>query len=60
VAGANVQGNAVVAPGDPNAWRYQQRNGQWWYYTPNNQWMTYNDGAWTTYGPGPAAPGAQQ
>jgi hypothetical protein len=59
VAGTNVQGNAVVGQGNSNAWRYQLRNGQWWYYTPNNQWMTYSNGAWSNYGSGSGAPGLQ-
>jgi hypothetical protein len=56
VAGTNVEGNAIVAQGNPNAWRYVQRNGQWWYYAPNNQWMTYSNGAWTNYNAGNGTP----
>ena len=24
-------------------------NGGWWYYTPANSWMYYNDGSWVSY-----------
>jgi membrane-associated protease RseP (regulator of RpoE activity) len=50
VASTNVAGNAIVAQADPNAWRYKQQNGVWWYYTPKNQWLTYTNGAWADAG----------
>jgi membrane-associated protease RseP (regulator of RpoE activity) len=53
VAGTNVAGGAIAPQGDPNAWRYKQQNGMWWYYTPNNQWMTYANGVWSNYDSGP-------
>jgi membrane-associated protease RseP (regulator of RpoE activity) len=46
VAGKNIAGNGIVAQAGPDAWRYKQQNGIWWYYTPNNQWLTYTNGAW--------------
>jgi hypothetical protein len=37
-------------PVDRNArWRFQQRNGDWWYYTPENTWSYRRDGQWRTY-----------
>jgi hypothetical protein len=56
VAGTNVAGNAIVAQADPNAWRYKQQNGVWWYYTPRNQWLTYTNGAWADSGSGLVQP----
>lgn len=37
-------------PIDRNArWRFQQYNGDWWYYNPNNSWSYRRDGQWRTY-----------
>jgi hypothetical protein len=37
-------------PVDRNArWRFQQRNGDWWYYSPDNTWSYRRDGQWKTY-----------
>jgi hypothetical protein len=37
-------------PVDRNArWRFQQRNGDWWYYSPDNTWSYRRDGQWRTY-----------
>jgi hypothetical protein len=30
-------------------WRFQQHNGDWWYWTPNNTWMYRRDGNWNRY-----------
>jgi hypothetical protein len=32
-------------------WRFAQQNGQWWYYSPDNQWMYYRDNQWISYAP---------
>ncbi len=32
-------------------WRYRWHNSQWWYYTPQNRWMIYNNNAWSAYDP---------
>lgn len=40
---------AAVAVQNPDQWRYRYHNNQWWYYTPQNHWMTYNNGAWNRY-----------
>jgi hypothetical protein len=42
----------VVVRTDP--WRYRWYGGRWWYWTPENRWMWYGDGGWTTYVPAPA------
>ena len=34
---------------DPDAWRMRWHNNQWWYYTPKNTWMYYNNNAWSDY-----------
>jgi hypothetical protein len=34
---------------NPDAWRMVRHNNQWWYYTPQNQWMYHNNNAWTNY-----------
>jgi hypothetical protein len=60
-ARATAQGVRAVTPGvpvqasaggaiNPNAtWRTQRYNGDWWYYTPQNNWMVYRDNQWTPY-----------
>lgn len=30
-------------------WRFAQRNGQWWYYSPQNQWMVRQNDEWQAY-----------
>jgi hypothetical protein len=47
-ANANAGGNAS-AGATANRWRYQQHNGEWWYWTPQNNWMYYRNGAWAPY-----------
>jgi hypothetical protein len=48
--------NAGVA-GNPSGdrWRYQLRNGTWWYWTPDNRWVYRNGNQWTNYEPAIAA-----
>lgn len=63
-AQAAVQGAANVAGGVADAakgaasaidrgpqarWRFTRHNGQWWYYTPQNQWLYHRDGQWHAY-----------
>jgi hypothetical protein len=45
-AGANL--SAADASRDAR-WRFQQHNGEWWYYTPQNQWMYHRDGRWNDF-----------
>jgi hypothetical protein len=58
-AGANLQARDL----DRNArWRFQQRGGDWWYYSPQNTWMYQRDGQWNqfsqdTFVPNPAFDG---
>jgi hypothetical protein len=40
----------ALASNNLQDWRYRWHNGQWWYWTPGNYWMTYNNGAWNRYG----------
>jgi hypothetical protein len=30
-------------------WRFAQHNGEWWYYSPENQWMYHRDGNWNQF-----------
>jgi hypothetical protein len=30
-------------------WRFAQRNGQWWYYSPQNRWMVRENDQWQNY-----------
>ncbi len=48
--------NAGVA-GNPSGdrWRYQLRNGTWWYWTPENRWVYRNGNQWVNYEPAVAA-----
>lgn len=51
-ARANVGARAARGPrgGRPeNRWRYQQYNGVWWYWTPNNRWAFFNGQRWLDY-----------
>lgn len=39
----------VAAPADPNAWRYKQQNGEWWYYGTDEKWLVHRNGKWIPY-----------
>lgn len=46
-AQADAQFNAQA---DRNAnWRKTQHNGEWWYYSPQGNWMYMRDGQWNKY-----------
>jgi hypothetical protein len=30
-------------------WRFARHNGEWWYYTPQNEWMYHRDGDWQRF-----------
>ncbi|MAT69020.1 MAG: hypothetical protein CMJ58_05795 [Planctomycetaceae bacterium] len=30
-------------------WRFQRHNGEWWYYSPENNWMYHRGGQWNTF-----------
>jgi hypothetical protein len=45
-AGANL---SAADAGREARWRFQQHNGEWWYYTPQNQWMYHRDGRWNDF-----------
>jgi len=44
--GVNNQVRANVQTQD---WRMLLDNGRWWYWTPQNSWMYYNNGNWVNY-----------
>jgi hypothetical protein len=50
-------GGALI---DRNAtWRRIQHNGDWWYYTPQNNWMVYRNNDWVPYSADTFTPSAQ-
>lgn len=51
--GSAIRGatGAALGMNDPNRWRYKYHNNVWWYYTPENRWMTYRNNTWSYYGP---------
>jgi hypothetical protein len=58
-AAANAAGDQKAVAkqqGNSNAtearWRYRRHNGRWWYYTPANNWMVFQNNAWAPYKPG--------
>jgi len=48
----NAIRGAVGANNNPDAWRYKYHNGEWWYYTPQNNWMYHRDNNWSAYDQG--------
>jgi hypothetical protein len=44
--GANI--SAADAARDAR-WRFARHNGEWWYYSPENNWMYHRDGEWNTF-----------
>ncbi len=43
-----------AAPGDaaaakPDAWRYRQKDGLWWYWLPSERWVYWSGGRWVDY-----------
>lgn len=50
-----AQGNPLVhirariAAGDPEAWRYQEKNGELWYYRADKQWLVLRKGTWLPF-----------
>ncbi|HEY5311503.1 MAG TPA: hypothetical protein VIK18_03255 [Pirellulales bacterium] len=59
-AAASASGAPIEAR--PDGWRYRWHQGYWWYYTPRNTWLRYENKAWNPFiipPPVPAAPIAQ-
>jgi hypothetical protein len=51
---AGAPARAPVVAG-PDGWRYRWSGGRWWYWTPAERWMWYNDdGQWVEFVPSPA------
>jgi hypothetical protein len=48
-ASQSANANTANARGQSNDWRYVNFNGRLWYWTPNNQWLYYQNGAWQTF-----------
>jgi len=38
-------------------WRFKYHKDLWWYWTPENYWMMYQNGVWERHYAAPAAPG---
>lgn len=56
--GANL---SALDAGRDARWRFSRHNGEWWYYTPDNQWMYHRDGDWRQFSQDsfePSAPAA--
>ena len=50
---SGVRSNQFVNVADH--WRYRFHNGRWWYWTPGNAWMYFDNGTWQAYAvPAPA------
>jgi hypothetical protein len=50
VADATVGAAAATIDRGPQArWRFTRQHGEWWYYTPDNQWMYHRGGQWHAY-----------
>ncbi|HWC89646.1 MAG TPA: hypothetical protein VG433_08325 [Pirellulales bacterium] len=46
----------------PDRWRYRWHQNHWWYYTPQQTWLWYENNAWKPFitpPPAPASPIAQ-
>jgi hypothetical protein len=44
--------NQVRANIQTQNWRLCLDNGRWWYWTPQNSWMYYDNGNWVNYNAG--------
>lgn len=50
VAGQPADGQtAAQLAGRPDAWRYYWHDGQWWYFTAQNNWLRWNGTAWVRH-----------
>jgi len=45
-AGASL---SAADQGRDARWRFSRQNGEWWYYTPENNWMYHRDGQWNEF-----------
>jgi hypothetical protein len=41
-------------------WRFARHNNEWWYYSPENNWMYHRDGQWNQFSEADFHPSAQQ
>lgn len=41
-----------------NDWRYKYHNNQWWYYTPQQQWMVHDGHNWNVHNPAMVSSGS--
>src|SRR5262249_14454239 len=45
-------------PADVNGWRFANQNGNWWYWMPENYWVSWNGSQWNRYNAGGATTNA--
>jgi hypothetical protein len=50
-ASQSANADTANASGQSNDWRYVNFNGRLWYWTPNDQWLYYQNGAWQSFRP---------
>lgn len=48
---SGYRGTQTTTSAPAESWRFKWFNGQWWYYTPSNQWLIWADGQWVSAGP---------
>jgi hypothetical protein len=70
VGGSKTDAGVPVPPGPAASatagaakdnWRYRWYGGRWWYWTPQNRWLWYNDaGQWAEFSPKQAPPAVAQ
>lgn len=48
--------NSVPLSARPDQWRYRWHQGYWWYYTPRQDWLIYENNAWRPFIAPPPVP----
>lgn len=51
-----ISASSVPIEARPDAWRYRWHQGYWWYYTPQQTWLVYQNNAWKPFIVPPPAP----
>lgn len=57
-AQAQVGITAPAQAAGENDWRYKYHNNQWWYYTPQQQWMVHDGNNWNAHNPAMVSSGS--
>jgi hypothetical protein len=53
---AAMSASDVPIEARPDGWRYRWHQGYWWYYTPQQSWLRYENNAWKPFIVPPSAP----